>query len=199
MIPDTNAPLINFATKAAGQKPRRLTVKASPKKISEKSTGAPAIDLASQTAEIIAPPNFAGTVIPTPYRKKQKEKRANHPDKALIDNCVEFGVHVAGALGAFEVDPTGNNDFAAFHDDLCGTRAAPHLLKATRLKAKSMDGLRAKAQMVAIILKNNSGSVMFEDDDEIAFIKSLVEDVIRFQRAFSEKQQSCEVIPELDR
>ncbi len=108
--------------------------------------------------------------------------RAAHPDRALLEHCTDYAMQIAGALGAYDIDPTDGNDFAAQIDSMCRSRAAPSLAKATRARAKTVDGLRAKAETVRLILKNTAGGDLLEKE-EVAFLVSHLDDVKRFHRA----------------
>lgn len=73
------------------------------------------------------------------------EAEAIHPDARLIKACIDFAIALRGASGAFEADPTGDNDFASKTDVALLARAHRKLDLIVRLIPATLDGLRAKA------------------------------------------------------
>lgn len=138
----------------------------------------------TQTAEIISPPVFA--VAPEEDgRDQNKPRKVSHPDRRLIGLCIEFTSNQAAADGAFEADPSGNSDFASTHDDVFRARAARAMEAAAKLKAHTLDGLRSKAGVARGVLKDMG--VFAAERNQVAFLKSFTEDVIRMQRAVLEQ------------
>ncbi len=138
------------------------------------------------TAPEVVFPNFgaqpakAVKIKPTRRGASAKSTVEQHPDFALINACVDFAKHTAAARAAFSVDPTDNNDFGAYHDGLSTNRALKSLEMVIAMHALTLDGLRAKASLVDVILNDLDGSPM-EEYHEATF-RSLAEDVKTFQQ-----------------
>jgi len=139
--------------------------------MSVKPLAADASSLGSNPAPLTAP-----FVVP--------KKKSEHPDRILLEHCTDYAMHIAGALGAYDVDTSEGNDFAHEVDSICRSRATPSLDCATKTHAKTADGIRAKAEVVRLIIRNTSGGMSLEDE-EIAFLVSHLDDVKRFHRAMA--------------
>ena len=97
-------------------------------------------------------------------------------DLELIRDCVDYSRTVAGYLAGFDVDPDGNSKFA---DDKAGqrlsNRAEKLLSKISRTRAKTAEGLQAKASIVPMILKN--GGEESPHEREINFLETFASEV----------------------
>ena len=113
-------------------------------------------------------------------------KRPDHPDADLIENCIEYAIQINGALISYKIDPT-DAEFAAFFDDVAQSRADRALRSVLDLPPQTMDGLRAKASLVRTAVDDWAGDL---DELRQEFVKSLADDVIRFQRAARRRSQS---------
>ena len=119
-------------------------------------------------------------------RRSRVGKRPDHPDADLIDNCIEYARQITGALISYKIDPT-DAEFAAFFDDVAQSRADRALRSVLDLPPQTMDGLRAKAALVRTAVDDWAGDL---DELRQEFVKSLADDVIRFQRAARRRSQS---------
>jgi hypothetical protein len=131
------------------------------------------------------PPVFPAanpTSKPRRRRADLKSKAELHPDFVLIDACIDFAMCTASSKAAFSVDPSGDNDFGAFHDSINRSEARKHLGTVAETTAKTLDGLRAKASLVSIILDDFDGCVLSLEDHHDAFLRSLADDIVSFQR-----------------
>jgi hypothetical protein len=108
-----------------------------------------------------------------------KKTKISHPDAELIGSCIEVATALRGTAGAFEADPTGDNDFAAAQDDAALKRASQAMHAAANYLPSTFDGLRTKAAIVDMV---------FEIDrcEARAFVRSLADDVIRFHKVFQD-------------
>lgn len=100
----------------------------------------------------------------------------DHPDAELIQACVEFGIAVRGASGAFEADPTGDNDFAQRMDSALLKRARKQQELIATLRPTTLDGLRAKATVANM-------ARTFDLDQSSALLSSLCTDVAQIHRS----------------
>jgi hypothetical protein len=139
----------------------------------------------SQTADVITP-DFGFIDTPRASRPTSRQRRTQHPDRRLIEHCIEFTANHAAADGAFEADPSGNSEFASAPDDIFRSRAAKAMESATKIKAQTLDGLRSKAGVARGVLKDLSAFAA--ERSQVDFMKSFTEDVIRMQRAALEQQ-----------
>jgi hypothetical protein len=121
-----------------------------------------------------------------------REGRKTHPNRSLIEHCVDYAVHMRGALAGFDADPT-DSEFAAATDDIFRSRARKHLVLATKAKACTIDGLRAKAALIPIIIESGGGRL---EEPEAKFLQALANDIVRIQRASRDAKQSRDKIPE---
>ena len=119
-------------------------------------------------------------------RRSRVGKRPDHPDADLIENCIGCAMHITGALTSYNIDPTGA-EFAAFFDNVAQSRADRALRSVLDLPPQTMDGLRAKASLVRTAVDDWAGDL---DELRQEFVKSLADDVIRFQRAARRRSQS---------
>jgi|GEM_PF-2077601 len=110
------------------------------------------------------------------------KKRPNHPDADLIEHCIEYGMQIAAGKASYKVDPT-DSEFASFCDDICQSRADRALRAVLEMSPSTLDGLRAKAELVEIATNDWAAfdDVAF-DELRTKFLLSLAKDVIRFQR-----------------
>lgn len=134
----------------------------------------------STPAEVI---NFAAVGTSRPARRNVK-KRPVHMDADLIEHCIEYGMQINAAQAAYKVDPT-DSEFASFFDDLCRSRANRAMRAVLELPPKTLDGLRAKAELIQIVCKDWEslhGSVEL-DELRTEFVHSLASDIVRLQRA----------------
>jgi hypothetical protein len=147
----------------------------------EKSTGAPVIDFAIKAAPGRSP-------------RRRVVKRPDHPADDLIMNCIEYGMQIAAGRAAYEIDPTDAN-FASHFDDLSQSRADRALRAALDTQPLTLDGLRAKAALVNIALKDwETFDDVLIDELRKKFLISLADDIIRFQRsAMSEKTSNIPI------
>ena len=113
---------------------------------------------------------------------------SKHPDAKLIQACVDFAIAMRGASGAYEIDPTGNNDFAQAIDSKLLAQADDAQAVITRRAPSTIDGLRAKAMILKM-------AIDLDCDETGALSGSLAEDVKRFHKAISEHKL---IAPDLD-
>jgi hypothetical protein len=99
-----------------------------------------------------------------------------HPDATLIKACINFAVAVRGASGAFEADPTGDNDFAGPMDVALMRRAGKQQDLIADLRPTTLDGLRAKAAAANLALT-------FDLDTSADLLSSLCTDIVKLHRA----------------
>ena len=106
-----------------------------------------------------------------------KKPKISHPDAELINSCISIATAIRGTSGAFEADPTGDNDFAAAQDEVHLKTAYRAMKAASNYLPSTFDGLRTKAAIVEMV---------FEIDrcEARAFVCSLADDVIRFHKKF---------------
>jgi hypothetical protein len=149
------------------------------------------MSLVTASANVLTP-NFAPPT-PAPLSSATiREARKTHPNRTLIENCVDYAVHMQGALAGFDVDPT-DSEYASATDSIFRARARRHLVSATRIKACTIDGLRAKAALIPIIIASAAGCL---EEPEAKFLQSLATDIVRIQRASRHADQSRNKIPE---
>jgi hypothetical protein len=96
------------------------------------------------------------TAVPT--RRRSSKPETTHQDEALIKACIDFAVAVRGASGAFEADPTGDNEFASKMDVVLLRRAEKQQALIVSLRPSTLDGLRAKAAAADMALTFDLGS-----------------------------------------
>jgi len=77
--------------------------------------------------------------------------------------------------GSFDIDPTGNNDFAETIDGTPWKERVEALASLSTLRAKTAAGVSAKARLVPLILDHRKGSEITCQDRN--FILSVAEDV----------------------
>ncbi|MCW2112498.1 hypothetical protein ABIF21_007114 [Bradyrhizobium elkanii] len=138
---------------------------------------------AAQTAETTTVIDFAHTGKSRSPRRGVK-KRPSHPDADLIENCIECAMQITAGKAPYKIDPT-DSEFAAFCDDICRSRADRALRAVLDMSPSTLDGLRAKAGLVEVVMEDWTdypGGVQF-DELQTTFLLSLAKDVIRFQRA----------------
>jgi hypothetical protein len=128
----------------------------------------------SSAAQVI---NFAETK--KKPRSVRKAKQSDHPDAELIECCMEYAAQIKIAEVGYLIDPT-DSEFAEFADNLAQSRARRAMTQLLDLAPTTMDGLRAKAAIVAICIEDWNGAI---EGIPREFVVSLAEDVIRFQRA----------------
>lgn len=136
----------------------------------------------AHTAETSTIIDFAHVGKSRPPRRSVK-KRPSHPDADLIENCIECAMQIAAGKAPYKIDPT-DSEFAAFCDDICRSRANRALRDLLDLSPSTLDGLRAKAGLVEVVMddwQEYGGSVNL-DELHSTLILSLAKDVIRFQR-----------------
>lgn len=119
--------------------------------------------------------NFAVAGVP----RARNAKLPDHPDAELIQACLNYAIAMRGASGAYEADPTGDNDFAAAADTRLLKQAAKEQDVIAASHATTLDGLRAKAAAADI-------AANLDRDCAPSFLRSLAADVIRIHRATKE-------------
>ncbi|ABE64091.1 hypothetical protein Nham_3360 [Nitrobacter hamburgensis X14] len=118
--------------------------------------------------------DFSTSAATAPRRSAGIE--TTHPDAALIKACINFAVAVRGASGAFEADPTADNDFARRMDVVLLRRAEKQQNLIASLRPTTLDGLRAKAAAADMALT-------FDLDTSANLLSSLCTDIAKFHRA----------------
>jgi hypothetical protein len=113
----------------------------------------------------------------TPAKRRSSKPETTHPDAPLIKACINFAVAVRGASGAFETDPTGDNDFAQQMDVLLLRRAEKQQARIVSLRPTTLDGLRAKAAAANLALTE------FDLDTSSHLLSSLCTDIVKLHRA----------------
>lgn len=108
-----------------------------------------------------------------------KKSKISHPDAELISNCVCIATAIRGTSGAFEADPTGDNEFAAAQDEVQLKAAYRSMKAASNYMPSTFDGLRTKAAVMDMVFDIDRAEVR-------GFVRSFAEDVIRFHKAFEE-------------
>lgn len=122
---------------------------------------------------------------PVSYESAQKSKAKTHPDRLLIDACVRYCAAAATTEAAFSCDPT-DAFFAAPVDCERMRECDAHAIRATRLKATTVDGLSAKGS-VALIITSDPQNLLTEG--EVSFLKQFARDVIALRRATKNSAQ----------
>lgn len=83
---------------------------------------------------------------------KTASPASKHPDAKLIRACIDFAIAMRGASGAYEVDPTGNNEFAQAIDRKLLAQADRAQAAIARSAPSTIDGLRAKAMILKMAI-----------------------------------------------
>jgi hypothetical protein len=109
-------------------------------------------------------------------KRRSASTATDHPDAILIKACIDFAVAVRGASGAFEADPTADNDFASKMDVVLLRRAEKQQALIADLRPTTLDGLRAKAAAADMALT-------FDLDTSANLLSSLCTDIAKFHRA----------------
>jgi hypothetical protein len=147
-----------------------------------------AMNTATHTADVITP-NFGTISAPTTApRATPAQRRRQHADNRLIELCMDITANRAAADGAFVADPSGSSDFAAAWYDIYRSRADRAMKCATKVKARTADGLRSKARVVEILQRDFEGLVA--EPEGVAFLASFTADVIRMQRSMLDQKIS---------
>jgi hypothetical protein len=120
-------------------------------------------------------------------------RRRAHPDRKLIEACVEYAFQRCGAEACFVVDPT-DSEFASFTDDIARSRAARVLTTATRCRPSTMDGLRAQAALIPVMFADGTDNYL--DPSDRTFLLSLSADIVRLQQSAMGQKQSRVQFPE---
>lgn len=100
------------------------------------------------------------------------------PEHRIISGCVRVATIIAANNAAFEVDPTGNNDFAETLADPLWDERTALIGTLASLEAKTPAAIAAKAQLAISILDNSRHSQIRED--VIEYCLSLARDVRAF-------------------
>ncbi len=101
----------------------------------------------------------------------------SHPDASLLKACVAVAVALRGAEGAYEADATSGKEFAAAIDGGLIERAEKALAAAANCQPTTLDGFRAKADIVDMAFQvMPSGGVR-------TFLQSLCADITRLHKA----------------
>jgi hypothetical protein len=111
---------------------------------------------------------------------KKSEPKLSHrmtrwTDHRLILLCVRVGQSIGGMSGSFDIDPTGNNDFAETIDGTPWKERVEAFAALSKLRAKTAAGVSAKARLVPLLLEHREGSELTCHDRK--FILSVAEDV----------------------
>ena len=106
-----------------------------------------------------------------------KQAIPSHPDAPLLKACVSVAVALRGASGAYEADTTDDKDFAAAIDGEMIERAAKALAEAGDYRTATLDGLRAKAEVIDMTFEAMPSDIAHK------FLRSLCADIARFHRA----------------
>ena len=106
---------------------------------------------------------------------KLPQRMTRWTDHRLILLCVSVGKSIGGMSGSFDIDPTGNNDFAETLDGTPWKERAAALASLSTLRAKTVAGVSAKARLVPLLLEHREGSELTCQDRK--FILSVAEDV----------------------
>jgi hypothetical protein len=122
-------------------------------------------------------------------RAKPQPIQLAHPDAPLITACVAYAAAMGGVAAAFCADPTADSDFAQAVDIRALAAARKHMAAAANYLPSTMDGLRAKAEIVIAMLETETATASVKP-----FMRSLVEDIARFHQASSVKTDS-EIAP----
>lgn len=116
-------------------------------------------------------------------RKKSKakaggEKQApKHPDHALIRACILYAQAAAADKAGAEADPDGNS---ANYNAMCRLAPPPpSTLKGCCVRAKTVDGLEAKARVVRALIEVDQAHT--GEDGEL-FLTLFADDVVLFLR-----------------
>lgn len=113
-----------------------------------------------------------------PRAKRSRPALPDHPDAKLIGHCIEYAVHVSSGAMAYTIDPT-DAEFASPYDSKVIRLADRALAAILECEAVTIDGVRAKARLVSIMLKDWGSHL---DDLREQFLISLADDVVRLQR-----------------
>jgi hypothetical protein len=102
-------------------------------------------------------------------------------DQGLLRDCVAYAQAIGGYHAGFAADDTGNSDFAgepgSIGDRLL-KRAYKLLVTIGRTPATTASGLRAKARIVPLILRDADGSAQDHDLEFFASFASEVKDFL---------------------
>jgi hypothetical protein len=112
---------------------------------------------------------------------KKNKKAKHHPDRDLIEACMDYCAGSAAFHAAFFADPDGNSAFAEARRDKMGRCA---LKVATKLQAQTMLGLSSKARAAVYMLERDLHSLDAVESKERDFLLSLAKDVKRFSDKF---------------
>lgn len=134
-------------------------------------TPSPVIDFASESRK-----RFDNTT------KKPEGVRGSgwHPDGALIIKCLELAVDIKAGEALYMIDPT-DGEFANLADTRHRNRADRALAYITAFRPTTLDGLKAKARLVDLVLVD----IHAIDGIELDFLKSAASDVCRFHDALT--------------
>ena len=148
----------------------------------------------AQTASAATPIlNFATVAESKKPRPRLYDRVAAHPDVSLIETCVSYASAIGSTSEAtFKVDPTGNNDFAAMVATKSRNRADRLLAQITATAPRTMDGLRAKAAVMEVMLADCDLGAL--EPEHYSFLNSVARNVVELQRASQETGQSATVI-----
>jgi hypothetical protein len=128
-------------------------------------------------------------------------KRQNDPvkeaDHKLIMDCVWYTTSAFAGRGAYKGDPDGDAKHAERIDGDFLDKGRKSLKRAAGKKAKTMQGLRAKARAVMVAL-DDAGSHSVPDEEAIALCKSLAADVERMMAGMV-RPQGAQPMPSLNR
>ncbi|NGX99831.1 MAG: hypothetical protein G4V63_33025, partial [Candidatus Afipia apatlaquensis] len=102
-------------------------------------------------------------------RAKKRKPAGRHPDHALISHAIEYVAHMKGADAGYNVDPT-DSDIAAPFDTKHRAVARLAFSRLTKLKANTIDGLRAKAAVMEHVAYELSQFAA--DGTEVDFLRS---------------------------
>ncbi len=97
-----------------------------------------------------------------------------YKDHKLIFECVRYAQMVSANEAGFNVDPTGDNEFAGSMGGRYVRSYNKSLNLITRRSATTMEGLLAKSGIVSLVIQAAGGSL---DDDDAAFFRSLAADI----------------------
>jgi hypothetical protein len=106
-------------------------------------------------------------------------------DASLIRECVAYAQSIAAFNAGFKADPDGSMKYASKAGDYYSRRAEDALNKMSQMKARTPEGLQAKARIISDII----GSVQYEgfDGSSAAFLRIFGVEVKNFLQSIVEE------------
>lgn len=98
----------------------------------------------------------------------KRQEASQHPDRRLIQLCIEFAQERAAADVAFKIDPTGDNIFAGASQLARITRSREVLRSAAKIEPKTLDGFTAIMCVMDMILTAAHNCTLSSEESNFA-------------------------------